>query len=265
MADGPDEIELMGRFIATRDASLREKLILRYVPIVHYVLGRLGITSASLPNYDDAVSQGLIGLIEAVDRFDPKYGTQFSTYATLLVRGRVLDFLRSLDWLTRSARRRARAIQDATDALWNRLGRAPSEEELASFLDMDLPTLQQSLVDASLLIVSLDSVTDLDEDGESSLHELLRDDKHPDPGENIDRLELRQALIQAIKSLPEREQQLLSLYYYNELTLKEIGEVLQVSEARVCQLHSRAVINLRATINEMVNGVIGNKTKVRCT
>jgi RNA polymerase sigma factor FliA len=254
MADQQDEIELMNRFVATRDASLREKLILRYVPIVHYVLGRLGVTSASLPNYDDAVSQGLIGLIEAVDRFDPKYGTQFSTYATLLVRGRVLDFLRSLDWLSRSARRRTRAIQDAMNTLWNQLGRAPNDEELASFLDMDLRTLQQSLVDASLVIVSLDSAADLDEDGESSLHEVLRDDSQSDPGENVDRQELRQALIQAIQALPEREQQLLSLYYYNGLTLKEIGEVLHVSEARVCQLHTRAMINLRATINGITSG-----------
>lgn len=246
-----DDAELINRFVISRDSALREDIILRYVPLVHYVLGRLGMSRTMGSDYEDAVSQGLLGLIEAVDRYNPAYGTQFSTYATLRIRGRVLDHLRSLDWLSRTARRRAKTIQEATNTLWSSLGRAPSDEELAANLSIDMPTLQQALTDSARVIVSLDAVVETDGESDASLHELLADDRQSNPADAYDEQDLKSRLLLALKSLSEREQLVLALYYYEELTLKEIGAVLEVSESRVCQLHSRAIMNLRSALNHI--------------
>lgn len=242
------EAELWAKFAATRDPGLREALVLRYVPLVHFVLRRLGLTPALGPNYEDLASQGLLGLIEAADRYDLGYGTQFSTYAALRVRGRVLDQMRSQDFLSRSARRRARDLQQAVTLLWGQLRRAPTDDELAAHLGLNLTQLRQTLAEGGRTILSLDSMGGDDED--ASLHELLADDheENTDPAEVIVEAELKTQLAKALRQLPEREQLVLSLYYYDELTLKEIGAVLDLSESRVCQLHARAVLSLRAML-----------------
>lgn len=245
-ARGADDAEQLARFVATRDPALREALILRYVPLVYYVLGRLGLSQALGPDYDDLASHGLLGLIEAVDRYDPRFGTQFSTYATLRVRGQVLDQLRARDWLSRTARRRARSVQGAVTTLWNQLGRAPADDELAAHLGLDVAQLRQSLAEASRVMLSLDSVREDDDDG--SLHEILADPNQVDPSDLSLEADLQTQLVLALKELPEREQLVLSLYYHDELTLKEIGAVLDLSESRVCQLHARAILSLRALL-----------------
>jgi RNA polymerase sigma factor for flagellar operon FliA len=199
-------------------------------------------------DYEDAASQGLIGLIEAIERYDPSFGTQFSTYATLRIRGRVLDHLRSLDWLSRTARKRARSVQQALTYLWGELHRAPTNDELASYLGMNQATLQKALVDATHVIISMDSDLTNDGDCETSLHDVLADESQSNPAEQFEENELKEHLIKAIKELNERQQILLSLYYYEDLTLKEIGAVLSVSESRVCQLHARAVMDLKYII-----------------
>ena len=244
------DADLFTSYITNRDPTIRDEIILNYLPLVHFVLGRLNFSQSMGADYEDAASQGLIGLIEAFDRYDPSYGTQFSTYATLRIRGRVLDHLRSLDWLSRTARKRARAVQQATTHLWGELHRAPTDDELASYLGMDQTALQKALVDANLVIISMDS--DLTKDGESetSLHDVLADESQNNPAEVLEENELKEHLIKAIKDLNERQQILLSLYYYEELTLKEIGAVLGVSESRVCQLHARAVIDLKSIIKQ---------------
>ncbi len=229
---------------------IREEIILRFVPLVYFVLGRLGLSRSLGADYEDATSQGLMGLIEAVDHYDPGFGTQFSTYATVRIRGRVLDHLRSLDWLSRAARRRTRTVQEATNILWNQLGRAPTDEELANHLHLELPALQQALVDASRVIFSLDTLVETDGEGDTSLHEMLADQRQLDPSDAFDEQDLKSRMMATIKMLPDREQLVLSLYYYEELTLKEIGAVLQVSESRVCQLHARAIMSLRATLSQ---------------
>lgn len=244
------DADLFTSYITNRDPTIRDEIILNYLPLVHFVLGRLNFSQSMGADYEDAASQGLIGLIEAFDRYDPSYGTQFSTYATLRIRGRVLDHLRSLDWLSRTARKRARAVQQATTHLWGELHRAPTDDELASYLGMDQAALQKALVDANHVIISMDS--DLTKDGESetSLHDVLADESQNNPAELLDEKELEEHLIKAIRDLNERQQTLLSLYYYEKLTLKEIGDVLSVSESRVCQLHARAVIDLKSIITQ---------------
>ncbi|MCI0521613.1 MAG: FliA/WhiG family RNA polymerase sigma factor [Chloroflexi bacterium] len=244
-----DDSDLIQQYCASREGRLREEIILRYVPLVHYVLGRLGISQSLGADYEDAASQGLLGLIEAVDRYDPSHGAQFSTYATLRIRGKAIDHLRAHDWLSRGARKRARIVQDGISTLWETLQRTPTDEEIASHLDMDVAKVQQALVDSSRMIVSLDAAVTADGEEETSLHELLPGEDQAEPSQAVEDDEMKALLAQALRSLPEREQMILSLYYYDELTFKEIGEVLSISESRVCQLHSRMMTTLKAMLN----------------
>jgi RNA polymerase sigma factor for flagellar operon FliA len=245
-----DDSELIARYLATHEAGLKEEIILRFIPLVHFVLGRLGIIQSLGQDYEDAVSQGILGLIEALDRFDPSHGAQFSTYATLRIRGKVIDYLRSHDWLTRGARQRTRLVQDAIETLWRKFQRAPTDEELAAHLNIDITKLRQALLDSSHVIVSLDSVISNEGDEATNLYEVLPDEKQASPAEAYDVQELRDVLVDYLKLLPEREQLVLSLYYAEELTFKEIGAVLDVSESRVCQLHARAIMSLRSRLRK---------------
>ncbi len=246
-----DDSALWVRYAAARDtvppsarAVLREEIILRYVPLVRFVLGRLGIERSA--EYEDLVSQGLLGLIDAVDHYDTTRGTSFSTYATYRIRGRVLDGLRSLDLLSRPARRRVRQVQGAITDLHQQLGRTPEEDEIASHLGIDSRALRTTLADASTVLLSLDEPGNDDE--ETDRYESLPAEID-DPLETLAKGDLRTELIRAIADLPEREQQILSLYYRDELTMKEIGEVVGLSESRVCQLHGKAVLTLRGVMS----------------
>jgi len=240
--------ELITNFAATHDPCLRDELIVGYLPLVHFVLGRLGLSLGMGADYEDAASQGLLGLIEAVDRYDPRYGTQFSTYATIRIRGKVIDHFRSLDWLSRSARQRARQVQNGMAELWDKLQRAPSDEELAKYLELDLVKLRQALQDNNWVLVSLDSVVSGQGEEETCLHELLPDEGQVQPAEAFEEGELKCRLATALMALNKRERLVLSLYYYDEMTFKEIGAILEVSESRVCQLHSRAVSSLKGLL-----------------
>jgi RNA polymerase sigma factor for flagellar operon FliA len=197
-------------------------------------------------DYEDLVNQGLLALVESVDRFDLSYGTQFSTYATVRIRGKIIDYLRSLDWLSRTARHRARSVQTAIQQLYEKNQVEPTDSEVAAFLGIDQNQVEQALVDANRVILSLDSLQEATSEGEVSAYETLEDTSQPDPAEVISERDQKAQLLRAIQQLPEREKLVLSLYYYEEMTLKEIGQVLNVSESRVCQLHARAMLTLKA-------------------
>lgn len=249
------ETELLTQYTVTKAPSLREELVLRYVSLVHFVLGRLGISQGIGNEYEDLVNQGLIGLIEAVDRYDPTFKTQFSTYATFRIRGKILDYLRSLDWLSRTARHRARDVQDAINVLSDKNQRVPTDDELAEYMNINVNKVQQALLDSNRVIVSLDAVVDYDEESEASLYETIADENQADPSDEVGEKDLISKLTDVLKLLPEREQTVLSLYYYEELTLKEIGKVLGVSESRACQLHARAVMTLQALLTQGTTNV----------
>ncbi len=241
-----DAKQTWARYAESRDPALRKELITRNMHLVRYVVERLGF-GVSYLDREDLVSEGIVGLIDAVDRFDPQRGIQFITYATIRIRGQILDALRTRDMLPRSARRRVKGMQDAVQTLVATLGEPPSEEQLAEFMNVSPEQLQQTMCDASLEVCSLDAP--LVEDGETfSLQNLLEASDDCEPAEQHDRAELLEEMRVALRRLPERQQLLLSLYYIEELTMREIGEVLSVSESRVSQLHAQAIMNLRGVL-----------------
>jgi RNA polymerase sigma factor FliA len=247
--DKPIEtVDIMDEFLVTRSPELREKLVLKSVPLVHYLLGRMGVSQEMGSDYEDLAHQGLLGLIEAVDKFDPKFGTRFSTYASLRIRGKVLDYLRTADWMPRAARKRTRMIQKTVSTLWSEKMSEPTESEIAARMGIKIEEIQEGLADSNRMLVSLDMMMDVDHDGEGSMHEFLRDENQADPSDALEEVSLIEEMGQAIQSLSEREQLILSLYYNEQLTFKEIGKVLDITESRVCQLHARAIMNLKANM-----------------
>lgn len=243
------DIDLLNQFLALRSPTIREELVLRHVSLIHYVLGRLGVSSEIGMDYEDLVHQGLLGLIDAVDRYNPGFGTQFSTYATVRIRGKVLDYLRSIDWLSRTARHRSKSIQKAIQTLTTQTNVPPTEQQLSDYLGIDLDKVHQGLLDSNKIIVSLDALVSNDEDSETSLYDTLADDNQIDPAEIASENDLKSRLVGCLKKMSERDQLVLSLYYFEELTLKEIGKVLEVSESRACQIHSQAILNLQAMLS----------------
>jgi RNA polymerase sigma factor for flagellar operon FliA len=251
MEDQRPEVEMIEEFLATHSPELRDELILRYVSLIHFVLGRLGLNPFGGIEYDDLVSQGMLGLIEAVDHYNPAFGTRMSTYATLKIRSKVLDYLRNLDWLPRIARQKVRAMQVAMTELERLLQRLPTDEELATHLNLGLNELQHIQMDSSRVIISLDETSTKmgGDDADSSMHEWLMDEQQENPSDMYEEKDMQSKLVLAIKSLPEREQLVLSLYYFDELTFKEIGKTLDISESRVCQIHGRSVVSLQSLLN----------------
>lgn len=241
---------ILDQFLIHRRPEDREQLVLQSVPLVHYILGRLGITHEMGADYEDLVHQGLLGLIDAVDRFDPSYGTRFSTFASVRIRSKVLDYMRHSDWMPRSARHRVQAIRQTVSQLWVELQHEPSEEEIARKLGVEIDEVQKGLSDSNRVFLSLDSTLESAQEEDESLYERISDDGQPDPSKISEESSLVDSLTRAIRQLPEREQLVLSLYYYDELTFKEIGKVLDITESRVCQIHARAILTLKAMMND---------------
>jgi RNA polymerase sigma factor for flagellar operon FliA len=242
--------DLWTKFVETREQKLRDELITEYAPLVRFVVGRLGIPPTSLLEIDDLVSYGMIGLINAIDRFDLVRGVPFEAFATPRIRGSVIDHLRSLNWQPRAAVSRVRQVEAALASVEQRMGRPAKEEEVADELGMSIERYRQILLDASATVLSLDvPVSSFHDEEMSPLKDLLEDEDAPGPAEEAERQELAIALSSAIEQLPEREQLLLALYYQEELTMKEISKVMSVSESRVCQLHMQAIMRLRGVLH----------------
>ncbi len=242
---------LWSNYKRTGDKALRDRLILTYAPLVKYVAGRLGSGLPAHVEDDDLVSYGLLGLIGAIERFDPNRDIKFETYAIARIKGAIIDELRSMDWVPRSVRARARDIERAIADLERKLMRAPNDDEIASRLGVSEEEFQDSLLE-----ISRSSIAALDElwvgssgTGDAvSLIDTIEDPQAPQPQQAMAHTELREALGESIARLPEREKLVVTLYYYEELTLREIGEVLGVTESRVSQLHTKAILRLKARL-----------------
>ena len=256
METGVKEVELRDlwrRYKVDGDQSARERLVVAYSPMVKFVAGRLG---AGLPSHvedADLISYGLMGLIGSIERFEPERGIKFETFAMTRIRGAIIDELRSLDWVPRSVRSRAREIEAAQAKLEHELQRVPTEAELAAKLGTSEEDLQTSLLEiANSSVYALDELWSVrDSSGDQvSLLDTIADDGAADPQEALATSEVKDRLTEAIASLPEREQLVVALYYYEHLTLREIGEVLGVTESRVSQLHTKAVMRLRSQLQQ---------------
>jgi RNA polymerase sigma factor FliA len=243
--------DVWARFAATRDPALRDELITTYAPLVRFVVGRLGIPPSCMLDSDDLLSCGTIGLINAIDRFDPARGSRFESFATTRIRGAVIDHLRTLNWLPRTAMARIRQMEYAIANLEQRLGRPPREDEIAEEANISTSRYRQMLQEAGTIVLSLDAPLGplAQEEGLTSLADLLEDEHSPEPDEQIEAKELMALLHVALNELPERERMLLALYYREELTMKEISKIMNVSESRVCQLHIQAILRLRNALD----------------
>ncbi|HET8956570.1 MAG TPA: RNA polymerase sigma factor WhiG [Solirubrobacterales bacterium] len=256
METGVKEVELRDlwrRYKDEGDEGARERLVVAYSPMVKFVAGRLG---AGLPSHvedADLISYGLVGLIGAIERFEPERGIKFETFAMTRIRGAIIDELRSLDWVPRSVRSRAREIETAQAKLEHELQRAPTEAELAAKLNLTEEELQSALLEiANSSVYALDELwTVSDSSGDQvSLLDTIADESAADPQEALASTEVKDLLTEAIGGLPEREQLVVALYYYENLTLREIGEVLGVTESRVSQLHTKAVMRLKSSLQQ---------------
>jgi RNA polymerase sigma factor for flagellar operon FliA len=239
---------LWNNYIASHDPRVREQIIVQYAPLVKYVVGRLAINLPTVIDSDDVISYGTIGLIDAVERFDPSRGIKFETYAIARIRGAIIDALRQLDQIPRTARQRAREIEAAIAELEAKLKRPPTDEEVAKHVGMDVDKYREAIVRTSAVTLSLDSLLSVDDEEGGGKAYAFEDPDSPDPVSSIERREAEALLVVAVKKLPERERLVLSLYYYEELTMKEISRVMEISESRVCQLHAQAILRLRASM-----------------
>ncbi len=242
--------EVWEKITTDKRQDARRELVDIYARIVKYVAGRMAIGLPHYVEFNDLISAGLLGLIQAVDNFDHTRGIKFETYAIPRIRGSILDELRSQDWFPRSLRRKAKQLEEAYSTLEVKLGRHATDAEVARYLDIDLGDLDSMVGEVSIAtIMSLDAETGgEDSEQSSSLGEFLADPRTEDVEQVLALQEMKQLIGLRMNELPEKEQLVLVLYYYEELTLKEIGEILDVTESRVCQIHTKAIFRLKGKI-----------------
>lgn len=249
---GEDLKALWREFRKSQDKALRDRLILTYAPLVKFVAGRIGSGLPAHVDENDLVSYGLLGLIGAIERYDSDRDVKFETYAITRIKGAIIDELRAMDWVPRSVRARAREIERAMAALEAQLHRAPTDAEIAEKIGITEEELEDSLTDiARSSIAALDEVWTISSSSgdQVALIDTIEDTEGPEPQAALDETETREALAESIAALPEREKIVITLYYYEELTLREIGDVLGVTESRVSQLHTKAILRLRSRLS----------------
>ncbi len=229
----------------------RGQLILHYAPLIRYVAGRLAMRLPPHISIDDLISSGVMGLIDAIEKFDPSKKNQFKTYAEFRIRGAMLDELRSLDWVPRSLRKKASDLEKAYADLEKRLGRPAEDEEVAQALGISLDEFYQ-LLDQTKNVTFLDIEMIRrrlpDNNSEEDLFDLIADNGDQDPFVRLNMSEVKEILKEAIQGLPEKEKLVVSLYYYEELTMREIGEIMGYTESRISQMHTKAILRLRAKL-----------------
>jgi len=230
----------------------RERVIREFAPVIRAMAQRLAFRLPAHLDSEDLVSAGVIGLMDAMTKFDPSREAKFKTYAEFRIRGAMLDEIRSMDWIPRSVHQRISLLQKTHATLLRRLGRPPTEDETASALNMTVPELDDFLTRSQgAILISIEDLGIQDGDGSKIIRALV-DTESPDPLSMVVSEDIRKVLIRAIQQLPEKERMVLTLYYYEELTMKEIGQVLKVTESRVCQIHSKAVLTLKSRLQNVL-------------
>ncbi|MGQ9687605.1 MAG: FliA/WhiG family RNA polymerase sigma factor [Desulfobaccales bacterium] len=237
------------------DSAWQEQMVVQYAPLIKYIASRLALRLPSHISLDDLISSGIIGLIDAIRKFDPTKNISFKTYAEFRIKGAILDELRSLDWIPRSVRKKSHVLEKTYSELEKNLGRPAEPEEVCEALGLELEEFYQLLDETkSVSLVDLEGVWKAIRKGvdlqDNDLPEILLDEKVRDPFLALHFSELQDILVKAIDALPDKEKLLISLYYYEELTMKEIGQIMGYTESRISQLHTQAMMRLRGRLRE---------------
>jgi RNA polymerase sigma factor for flagellar operon FliA len=262
MAENPhsrmSEEELWALYRRTKDPAVRDTFIRQYAPLVKYVAGKVAANMPSTVEFEDLVGFGVFGLLDAIDKFDPEKNVKFKTYAVTRIRGAIFDELRSIDWVPRSVRQKTKEIEEAVVGLESKLGRPASDAEIADSMGLSEDELLKTMLKISgTSVLSLNDVWYAgDESDKISIGESIESPQSLNPDAAVEREEIKRVIVQAISELPEKEKKVLVLYYYEDLTLKEIGQVLEVTESRVSQLHTKAILRLRAKLTNVRKGII---------
>lgn len=241
--------ELWEQYFSDRtNKEIRDKLILQYIYLARYVVGRVKVNLPPSFSFEDVVSFGIEGLIDAIEKFYPQKGAKFESYALMRIRGSVIDKIRSNDWLPRSLRKKIKDVKIATDTLKKQMGRAPTTKEVADFMGLD----EDKIIEILSSDVTVNSIYDKKGVGDDSVEiiDTIVDERSNRPEEEIENNNTKHELELALKKLPERERALLVFYYHENMTLKEIGEAINISESRVCQLHAQAIMKLRNILSQ---------------
>jgi RNA polymerase sigma factor for flagellar operon FliA len=252
------EDELWQEYRKTRNSGIRDKFVVQYAPLVKYVAGKVAVGMPSNVEFDDLVGFGTFGLLDAIDKFDPDKNVKFKTYAVTRIRGAIFDELRSIDWVPRSVRQKTREVEDAIGTLEARLGRTATDQEIAAALGMGVDEYIKTMMKISgASIISIHEVWySGDENDKASIADSIESPASLNPEVIAERDEIRRVIVEAINELPDNEKKILVLYYFEDLTLKEIGLVLGVTESRVSQLHTKAITRLRARLKNSRKGIV---------
>ncbi|MDR2650330.1 MAG: FliA/WhiG family RNA polymerase sigma factor [Clostridiales bacterium] len=238
-------------YAVAKNPALREQLIVEYAPLVKLVAGRLLMHVGQYVDFEDLTSYGIFGLIDAIDKYNPDKGIKFETYASIRIRGAIIDNIRKLDWVPRSLRAKNKQLEQVFAELMTELGREPADDEIAEKLAIPLEEARELIRKSSVVsLVSLDDY--LEQNADANLFYITHSNSDS-PENTIEIMETRQALADAIDQLSDKEKKVITLYYFEELTLKEIGAVLGVSESRISQIHTKAVLSLKAKMANHVN------------
>lgn len=251
------ENELWIEFKKTKSSQLRDKFIRQYMPLVKYVAGKVSVGMPGSVDFDDLVGYGQFGLLDAINKFDPEKNVKFKTYAVTRIRGAIFDELRTLDWVPRSVRQKSREIEDTIVQLESKLGRPASDSEVASAMGISEDEYHQTILKVSgISVLSLNDVWYSGDESENvSIGDSIESPLSLNPEVIVEREEVRRIIIESINELPEKEKMVLVLYYHEDMTFKEIGQVLEVSESRVSQLHTKANLRLRAKLTNFRKGI----------
>ena len=246
-----DKLKLWEEYSKNKTPELREKIIIEYAGLVKIVAGKLGIYLGYNVEYDDLVGYGTFGLIDAIDKYDFDKGVKFETYASLRIRGAILDQVRRMDWLPRTVRQKQKKMDAAYQKLESESGRFATDEELAAELEISVDELSQWQAQTKAAgVVSLDEY--LEQGSENGIVGTVESEDFAGPEKQMEQKTMKEVLVQSLESLTEKEKKVILLYYYEELTLKEISEVLEVSESRISQLHTKAIQKLRLRLGNQI-------------
>jgi RNA polymerase sigma factor for flagellar operon FliA len=256
--DEKTEDELWQEYRQNKNPKIRDAFIRQYAPLVKYVAGKVYDGMPATVEFDDLVSYGTFGLLDAIEKFDPEQNVKFKTYAVVRIRGAIFDELRSTDWVPRSVRQKIREVEEAISSLEAQLGRPVSDQEIAGYLKIDENEFVKMMVKISgTSVLSLNEVWfSGDENDKVSIQDSIEGPEALKPDVEIERKEIQRIVFDVINQLPEKEKKIIILYHYEDLTLKEIGQVLDITESRVSQLHSKAMLRIKAKLTNVRKGIM---------